>query len=70
MDFLVNFAKSFERIEALAIEDATTPDELEMLAKRLSDMVPPERFYRSKVSPVVGTHVGPHVLAISVLEAE
>ncbi|PIX27599.1 MAG: DegV family protein, partial [Chloroflexi bacterium CG_4_8_14_3_um_filter_45_15] len=51
-------------------EDATTPDELEMLAERLKDLVPPERLYRSKVSPVVGTHVGPHVLAVSVLEAE
>lgn len=70
MDFLVNFVKGFSHIEALAIEDATTPDELEILAQRLKDVVPPERTYRSKVSPVVGTHVGPHVLAVSVLEAE
>ena len=62
--------KGFSRIEAMAIEDATTPDELELLAGRLKDLVPAERTYRSKVSPVVGTHVGPHVLAVSVLEAE
>jgi len=70
MDFLFNFAKSFNRVEALAIEDATTPDELEVLAERLKDIIPPECIYHSKVSPVVGTHVGPHVLAVSVLEAE
>jgi DegV family protein with EDD domain len=70
MDFLVNFVKGFSQIEALAIEDATTPDDLEILVERLKDVVPPERIYRSKVSPVVGTHVGPHVLAVSVLEAE
>jgi len=70
MDFLVNFAKGFSRVEALAVEDATTPGDLEILAGRLKDVVPPERIYRSKVSPVVGTHVGPHVLAVSVLEAE
>jgi DegV family protein with EDD domain len=70
MDFLVNFAKGFSQVEALAIEDATTPDDLETLAERLKDVVAPERIYRSKVSPVVGTHVGPHVLAVSVLEAE
>jgi len=70
MDFLVNFVKGFSNIEALVIEDATTPDELEILAQRLKDIVPPERFYRSKIGPVVGTHVGPHVLAVSVLEAE
>ncbi len=70
MDFLVNFAKNFHHIEALAIEDATTPDELEILAQRLKGLVPPEGFYRSKISPVVGTHVGPHVLAVSVLEGK
>ncbi|MFO7774030.1 MAG: DegV family protein [Dehalococcoidia bacterium] len=70
MDFLVNFVRGFSQIEALAIEDATTPDDLEVLAGRLKDIVPPERTYRSKVTPVVGTHVGPHVLAVSVMEEE
>ena len=70
MDFLVNFVRGFSQIEAVAIEDATTPDDLQALAGRLKDIFPPERTYRSKVSPVVGTHVGPHVLAVSVLEAE
>ena len=69
MDFLVDFVKGFSSIEAVAIEDATTPKELELLAQRLKDVAPAERTYRSKVSPVVGTHVGPHVLAVSVLEA-
>ena len=70
MDFLVDFVKGFSRIEAAAIEDATTPDDLQALADRIKGVVPPEHIYRSKVSPVVGTHVGPHVLAVSVLEAE
>jgi DegV family protein with EDD domain len=70
LDFLVNFVRGFSRVEALAVEDATTPDDLETLVERLKDVVPPERMYRSKVSPVVGSHVGPHVLAVSVLEAE
>ena len=70
MNLMVDFVRDFNHVEAVAIEDATTPDELEMLAERLQDVVPPENLYRSKVSPVVGTHVGPHVLAVSVLEAE
>jgi DegV family protein with EDD domain len=70
MDFLVNFVRGFSRIEAVAIEDATTPDDLQTLAERLKDVVQPERIYRSKVSPVVGAHVGPHALAVAVLEAE
>jgi DegV family protein with EDD domain len=70
MDFLVNFVRGFSRIESVAIEDATTPDDLQTLAGRLKDVVPPERIHRSRVSPVIGTHVGPHVLAVAVLEAE
>lgn len=70
IDFLVNFAKGFSNIEALAIEDAITTDEIELLTERLKGLVPPERFYRSKVSPVVGTHVGPHVLDVCVLEGK
>jgi DegV family protein with EDD domain len=68
MDFLVNFVKGFSDVEAVAIEDATTSDDLETLAERLKNVVPPERIYRSKVSPVVGAYVGPHALAVAVLE--
>jgi len=51
----------------MAIEDATTPDDAEMLAERLSARFPKERIYRSKTSPVIGTHTGPHILIVSVL---
>ena len=67
IDHLCAFAVSYSNIEEMAIEDATTPDEAEMLAERLSSRFPKERIYRAKVSPVVGTHVGPHVLSVSVL---
>ena len=67
IDYLYNFAAAFSHIEEIAIEDATTPDEAEMLAKRLSPKFTKECIYRTKVSPVVGTHVGPHVLNIAVL---
>ena len=70
IDYLVDFVRSFSRIEAIAIEDVTTPEDLEILAERLKGLVPPGDFYRSKVDPVVGVHVGPRVLAACVLEAE
>lgn len=70
IDYLVDFVRSFSRIEAVAIEDVTTPDDLEILAERLKGLVSPENFYHSKVDPVVGVHVGPRVLAACVLEAE
>ncbi len=67
IDHLCNFALSYARIEEMAIEDATTPDDAEMLAERLGAKFPKERIYRSKTSPVIGTHTGPHVLIVSVL---
>lgn len=70
MDYLINFAKSFSKIESLAVEYATTPGDLEILAERLNEICPKELIYKSRVSPVVGAHVGPHVLAVSVLEGE
>jgi DegV family protein with EDD domain len=67
IEFLYKFAASFSNIEEMGIEDATTPDEADTLAERINSIFPRKRIYRTKVSPVVGTHVGPHVLAVSVL---
>jgi DegV family protein with EDD domain len=67
IDHLYNFAMSFSHIDELAVEDATTPDEADRLAERLGSKFPRERIYRAKVSPVIGAHVGPHVVGVSVL---
>jgi DegV family protein with EDD domain len=70
LDYLYNFVPGFAKIESLAVEHATTPDEADELVERLSKIFPKERIYRSVVSPVLGTHAGPHALALTVLEAE
>ena len=67
IDYLYNFALGFSNIEEMAVEDATTPDEADVLVERLSSKFPKERIYRSKLSPVLGAHVGPHVLSVAVL---
>ena len=67
IDYLYNFAMSFSHIDEIAIEDAATPDEAEMLAERISSKFPKERIYRSRTSPVIGTHTGPGLLLVSVL---
>jgi len=68
MDYLCNYVAGLAHVEELAVEHATTPDEADMLVERLSLVFPRERIYRSTVSPVIGTYVGPHVLSVSVLE--
>jgi len=67
LDYLHDFAMSFPRVEEIAIEDATTPDEVEILVERLSSRFSPSNIHRTKVSPVIGTHVGPHVLGLGIL---
>jgi DegV family protein with EDD domain len=67
IDYLYNFATSFSHVDEMAVEDATTPDEADELAKRLSAKFRKERIYRTKVSPVIGAHVGPKVLGVAVL---
>jgi len=51
----------------VAVEDATTPGEAEMLLDRLGIIFPRERIYCAKVSPVIGTNVGPRVIGVAVL---
>jgi DegV family protein with EDD domain len=67
IDYLVNFAAGYANIEEMALEDATTPAEADDLAERIGANFPKEDIYRSKVSPVIGAHVGPRVLSVMVL---
>ncbi len=67
IDYLYNFALSFSHIEELAIEDAACPDDAEQLVERLGSRFPKERIYRSKTTPVIGTHTGPGLLLVAVM---
>lgn len=66
-DALVELVKKTPGIEEVVVEDATTADELEELIDRISAFFPREKIYRSKISPVIGVHCGPNVLAASVI---
>jgi DegV family protein with EDD domain len=67
-EYLYNFVRSFDHIEELAVEHATTPQVADSLANRLRIDYPEHFIYRSTVSPVLGTYMGPNVLSVSVLE--
>jgi DegV family protein with EDD domain len=67
IEHLYEFATGFSHIEEMGVEHATTPDEAEMLVKRLKAKFPKTRIYLSRVSPVIGAHVGPRVLGVAVL---
>lgn len=67
IDHLYNFAVGFSNIEGLAVEYAANHDEAEKLVERLGSKFPKERIYRSRASPVIGTHTGPGLLVVTVL---
>ncbi len=67
IDYLYKFVAGCKKIEELAVEDATTPDETGALVERLGSVYPRESIYLSKVSPVIGTNVGPRAIGVAVL---
>jgi DegV family protein with EDD domain len=68
VDCLYKFATGFKKVKAFAVEYGTNAAEAKTLAWRISDMFPKIPAYMSNVSPVIGTHTGPNVLTVSVLE--
>lgn len=64
---LVGFVMDYSNIEGIAVEDAACPDEAGNLVERLSSRFPKKQIYRSKTTPVIGTHTGPGILVVTVL---
>ena len=69
-DILINYIKKFPKIDRVVVEHATTPEESEEMIERLSVFVPKNLIIRSRVGSVIGTHSGPHILAVSFLTGE
>jgi len=69
MDWLCDFASKFSKVKALAVEYGTNVAEAEALARRIAAVFPEVPMYLSNVSPVIGTHTGPGVLTVTVMEA-
>ncbi|HEY97447.1 MAG TPA: DegV family protein [Dehalococcoidia bacterium] len=67
MQHLYNFVSGYTNIELMAVEDATTSDEADALTERIRGIFPDVSIHRSKVSPVIGTNVGPRVIGVAVL---
>jgi DegV family protein with EDD domain len=67
IEHLCRFVAEYKKIDELSVEDATTPDETGSFLERLCARFPKERVYLSKVSPVIGTNVGPRVIGVAVL---
>jgi len=67
IDHLYQFAAGYSHLEEMAVENAACPDDADLLVERLSTKFPKERIYRSKTTPVIGTHTGPGLLLVAVM---
>ena len=67
IDVLYNFAAGHKQIDEMAVEYATTSDLADDLIDKLNSIYPKEKIYRTTVSPVLGSYMGPNVISISVL---
>ena len=54
----------------MSVMNTTDPEEAEALAQRLSPIFPPQRMYRARIGPAVGTYVGPGAVGVSVIWKE
>jgi DegV family protein with EDD domain len=64
---LYGFARSYSNIEEMAVEDTACQGDADKLVERLGAIFPKERIYRSRTSPVIGTHTGPDFLLVAIL---
>lgn len=63
VDILVDLMKKTGSPDEIVVEDATTPDELEDLIKRISAAIPKAKIIRTTVGPTIGVHAGPRIMA-------
>jgi DegV family protein with EDD domain len=68
VEALQQFATGFRNVKALAIEYGTNKDEAKVFADKIASLFPNIPMYISNVSPVIGTHTGPGVLSVTILE--
>jgi DegV family protein with EDD domain len=67
IDRLYEFAAGYAKIEEMAVENTACPEDAEALVERLAAIYPKERIYRSRMTPVIGTHTGPGLLTVVVM---
>ncbi len=67
-EWLYEYVAEFKAIKALAVEYGTNIAEAKELAQRIANVFPTVPIYLSQISPVIGTHAGPGILAVTLLE--
>jgi DegV family protein with EDD domain len=67
IDRLYDFAAGYAHIEEMAVADTACPEDAGALVERIGTVFPAGRIYRSRMTPVIGTHTGPGLLLVAIL---
>lgn len=68
IDELCALVTKYERVTDVAIAHTTTPDEAAALADRIRALAPEATLHEVRFGPVLGTHGGPGMLGVAVVE--
>lgn len=63
-------AAEFRPVEEMMAVHASTPEDLKYLVERLHGLAPQARLTVGRITPVIGVHAGPGLLACAVVTAE
>jgi len=70
LERIAQIATSFPRVQEIAVAYSTNPQDAENLRHRLAEAMPHVNIWVARLGPVIGTHAGPRVLGIGLLEGE
>ncbi len=70
LERIAQIATSFPRVQEIAVAYSTNPQDAENLRRRLAEAMPHVNIWVARLGPVIGTHAGPRVLGIGLLEGE
>jgi DegV family protein with EDD domain len=67
-DWLCEYAASFKGAKAVAVEYGLNVDEGKTIVQRIAAVFPEIPIYLSQISPIIGAHAGPGMIAVTVLD--
>jgi len=70
LDQMLRYCLAYGDLEDVAVMHGTTPEDAEMLARRIREHLPDVPIYVGRLGPALGVHGGPGIIGMIVVEAE
>jgi len=64
---LCRIVQHLSPLDELSVMYTTNPEDLEVLIQLLAAYFPPERIYRARIGPVIGSYVGPGATGVAMI---